>query len=149
MRHLKQLILGGFLLLWLAGFLLIAPSPVYRLLYLQSNQLSLDVPYQLFETVDWTHPHYYGNLARAFRTLTQQATTEVIYRYLDPESSLNTSAYHRYFNEYDMIWAYPHIIERTSDLDTIPDGAMVIISSTIPPEFECIVGEENLYLCQF
>jgi len=148
MRHLKQLILGGFLLLWLGGFLLIAPSPLYRLLYMQSNQIPLDVPYQLFETTDWSHPYYYGNLGRAFRNLSQQATTDTIYLYIDPESPLNTSAYRRYFNEYDMIWAYPYIIERTSDLDIIPDGAIVIISSTVAPEFECIAGEENLYLCQ-
>lgn len=149
MKALKRWALVGFILLWMAGFLLIAPSPLYRLLFLQANQKSFDTAYQLFETVDWTHPHNYGDVARAFRELSQQATTDTIYLYFDLESPIHTGAYRRYFNEYDFVWAYPHVIERTNTLDTVPQGATVIISSTIVPDFDCLAGEENLYLCQF
>lgn len=148
MRHLKRLTLIGFVLLWLAGFLLIAPSPLYRLLYLQSKQQSF-TPHQLFEGLDWAHPAYYADLGHAFRTLSQQANTETIYLYLDRESQIHTGAYQRYFFEYAIVWAYPHAIEQIDDLDNVPDGATVIISSTSSPEFDCQVGEEHLFLCQF
>jgi hypothetical protein len=149
MRYLKRLVLAGFVLLWLAGFLLIAPSPLYRLLFLQANQQPLDTPYQLFEGLDWAQPQYYADLGRAFRALSQQATTETIYLYLDPESNIHTAAYRRYFSEYAMVWAYPHVIEQVGTLANVPDGATVMISSTSVPNFECQIGEENLFLCQF
>jgi len=149
MNSLKRLILVGFILLWLAGFLLIAPSPIYRLFFVQANGKPLDTPYQLFETVDWTHPYYYGDLGRAFRTLSGQSTTNIIYLYLDLESPSYMDTYQRYFDEYAFVWAYPRTIEQIRSLDTVPQGATVIISSAIVPDFECLAGEENLYLCQF
>ena len=149
MKDLKRLVLVGFILLWLAGFLLIAPSPLYRLLFLQANQKPLESPYLLFETVTWTHPHYYSDLAQAFRKLSQQTTTETIYLYVDLEFPTDSEAYRRYFSEYDFVWAYPHVIETLENLDTVPQGAIVIISTRVKPEFDCIAGEENLYLCQF
>jgi hypothetical protein len=99
--------------------------------------------------LDWAHPAYYADLGYAFRTLSQQATTETIYLYLDPESHIHTGAYRRYFFEYAMVWAYPHVVEPVDTLGNVPDGAVVMISSTIIPNFDCQAGEENLFLCQF
>lgn len=149
MKYLKRLILVGFVLSWLAGFLLIAPSPLYRLLYLQANQLPFDTPHQLFEGLDWAHPTYYAELGRAFRTLSQQASTDTIYLYVDRDPQIHTEAYRRYFKEYARVWAYPHVVEQISTLADVPKGATLIISSMMPPDFDCQVGEENLFLCQF
>ena len=148
MKRIKRWVLVGFVLLWLGGVLLTAPAPLYRWLYLQANQLPLDTPHQLFEGLNWTHPHYYADLGRAFRALSQEASTNAIYLYIDLESDINTDAYRRYFSEYADVWAYPIPVNLVGNLANVPSDATVIISSSIAPELDCRPGVEHLFLCQ-
>jgi len=152
MHRIKRGVLIGFVLFWVLGFLLVAPSPVYRALFINANDdITLDHPVQLFEGIDWAHPYYYQHIGQAFRDLIQQVDLDMVYVFFDFESPHNTTQYIRYFREYQQTWAYPTrvvVIERLTDLD--PQDVVIISSMNIPPEtlFDCIVGEAHLYLCQ-
>lgn len=149
MHRVKRGILIGFGLFWLIGFLLVAPSPLYRLLFTQANDTQLASPVQLFEGMDWTHPYFYQSIGRAYRILVQQTDDDAILMYFDPESPLNTDAYIRYFNEYQILWAYPKQVEIINSLDNLPPDTTVMISTNdSPPLANCLSGQENLYLCQ-
>lgn len=149
MHRFRRSLLIGFGVFWLIGFVLVAPAPLFRFLWIQSNNRSIESPVQLFEGMDWTHPYKYQSIGRAYRTLAQQTDSDVIIMYFDAESPLNTDAYMRYFNEYQIIWAYPKRVVIASSLDDIPLDATVIISTTNPAILsDCLSGQEHLYLCR-
>lgn len=148
MQSIKRWVLVGFSVLWLIGFVIVAPSPLYRWLFTQANDIQLQSPHQLFEGADWTQPHNYAHLARSVRSFAQQSTDTTLYLYFDPDSDLNTSDYRRYFGEYADFWAYPKTVVPISNLDDLAPDTSVIISSEDAPNFTCNLHEATLYLCQ-
>lgn len=149
MGRVKQMLLIGFCLLWVFGFLLVAPSPLYRFLFSQANDIDLNSPIQLFESLDWSHPYYYEHIGRAFRELSQQAEADEILVYFERSDPFNTNGYIRYFREYQIAWAYPRVTTRIPSLDNIEAGQTIMVSAEHPPpQFTCISHEENLHLCQ-
>lgn len=151
MHRIKRGVFIGFLIFWLLGFVLVAPSPLYRLLFVQANNLPLDAPVRLFEGIDWTHPYYYQDIGRAYRNLIRQVDIEMVYMYFDSESLHNTSTYIRYFREYQLTWAYPTRIKIIKQLTDLHPGDYVMISTMNTPSdmlLDCISGEAYLHLCR-
>ncbi|GEM_PF-2120881 len=149
MQYTKRGMLTGFVALWLIGFVIAAPAPLYRLLFAQVNDVALDSPVAIFESADWSHPYYYQDIGRMFRRLSRQAVTDTIAVYFDPTSELNTDRYIRYFRENMIAWAYPNMIIRAGTLDEIPLGISIIVSTIETPPFDnCSIQEATLYLCQ-